>query len=512
MTQSNLSRRDAIGLAGLSAFSLAMPKPAFAADGGTLRAAMGASGPSEPIDPVAGLSSQTLAFVCFDRLTWVTPEGRVVPELATRWEHNADNTQWTFHLRTDVTFHDGKPLTANDVVRTFRRMLNPKLGSQAYRFFSIALDADGVTAADEHTIHFTCKAPFWNLPSAASDSHASIVQETAPLDELVPKPVGTGPFVLQEWAPGDHLFATKNPRYWRNGYPKLDAIRVFQVSDVPQRVAGLISNQFDLILDLNPVAIQQLKGNSRFAIASTPSGNCININMVADKKPFNDNRVREALKLACDRNKLVQSVFLGEAKPGSDQPISPATPIWGRIPVPPYNIARAKQLLAEAGYPSGLDLTLTTSTIAAGAVDTAVAYQQYAAAAGIRVQLNQVPASGYYYNLDQGKWDFFVEPWNMRPDEFLFFIEYAPRGNVSPPTHWTPPEFTQLLASARAATEDRDRLTKFAALERFVKDQGPSIVPVYVNVIDAHSTNVMNYHGTPIAFLRTYWNLALARP
>src|SRR5579872_3179172 len=109
-----------------------------AAEGGTLRAAMGASGPSEPIDPVAGLSSQTLAFVCFDRLTFVGPNGRVVPELATRWEHNANNTEWTFHLRPDVVFHDGKPLTANDVVRSFRRMLNPKLGSQAYRLFSLA--------------------------------------------------------------------------------------------------------------------------------------------------------------------------------------------------------------------------------------------------------------------------------------------------------------------------------------------------------------------------------------
>ncbi len=503
------SRREALRIAGLSGLATMVPTIA-AAEGGTLRVGMGASGPSEPIDPVAGLSSQTLAYILFDRLTWVDPQGRVVPELATHWEHNADNTQWTFHLRTDVVWHDGKPLTANDVVRTYRRMLNSKLGSQVYRLFALALDADGVTALDAHTVKFTCKAPFWDLPQAASDSHVSIVQESAPLDELVAKPVGTGAFVLQEWAPGDHLFATKNPHYWRGGYPKLDGIRVFQISDVPQRVAGLISNQFDLIIDVNAVAIQQLKGNSKMQISSVPSGNAININMEVDKKPFDDNRVRQAMKLAYDRNKLVESVFLGEATVGTDQPISPVVPdIWDHIPVPAYDPARAKKLLADAGYPNGIDVSLTTSTIAPGAVDVAVAYQQYAAPAGIRVKVDQVPSSGYYYNLDALKWNFFVEPWNMRPEEFLFYIEYAPRGSVIPPTRWQPPQFMEMLSAARAATNDRDRRSKFGALERFVKDEGPSIVPVYLNVIDAHSTSVVGYRGNPIATNRTYWQLAL---
>jgi peptide/nickel transport system substrate-binding protein len=502
------NRRDALRIAGLSSIAPMIPTLA-AAEGGTLRAAMGASGPSEPIDPVAGLSSQTLAFVCFDRLTWVDPQGRVVPELATRWEHNPENTQWTFHLRTDVVFHDGKPFTSADVVRTYQRMLNSKLGSQAYRLFSIALDADGVTAVDPHTVRFNCKAPFWDLPQAAADSHLSIVQASAPLDALVPKPVGTGPFVLQEWAPGDHLFATKNPHYWRAGWPKLDAIRVFQVADVPQRVAGLLSNQFDLILDLNAVAVQQLKGNARVKISSVRSGNCININMQSDQKPFDDNRVRTALKLAYDRKKLVEAVFLGEAVEGTDQPISSAASIWGNVPVPPYDTARAKKLLADAGYPNGIDVTLTTSTIAAGAVDVAVAYQQYAAPAGIRVKVDQVPASGYYYNVDALKWNFWIEPWNMRPEDFLFFIEYAPRGTAIPPTRWNPPQFMQMLTAARAATNDKDRKAKFAALERFVASDGPSIMPVFVNVIDAHSTKVTGYQGNPIATNRTYWNIQL---
>ncbi|MGH7757489.1 MAG: ABC transporter substrate-binding protein, partial [Vulcanimicrobiaceae bacterium] len=130
----SISRRGAIAL-GLSGLAIAVQpgiaRAAQAPMGGTLRVGMGATGPSEPIDPVTGFSSQTLPFIQFDRLTWMSADQRVVPELATSWESNPALSRWTFHLRTDVKFHDGKPLTSNDVVRTFQRMLHPKLASQA---------------------------------------------------------------------------------------------------------------------------------------------------------------------------------------------------------------------------------------------------------------------------------------------------------------------------------------------------------------------------------------------
>ncbi|MGH7707679.1 MAG: ABC transporter substrate-binding protein [Vulcanimicrobiaceae bacterium] len=508
----SISRRGAIAL-GLSGLAIAVQpgiaRAAQAPMGGTLRVGMGATGPSEPIDPVTGFSSQTLPFIQFDRLTWMSADQRVVPELATSWESNPALSRWTFHLRTDVKFHDGKPLTSNDVVRTFQRMLHPKLASQAYRIFSLVLDSDGIRAQDDHTVVFNCKAPCWNLPALVSDSHVSIVPADSPMDEYITKPIGTGAFMFAEYSPGNYLYTTRNPNYWRKGYPTLDGIRVFNVADVAQRAAGLVSNQFDLIIDLSAVAVESLKTNPQYKISSIRSGNCMNFNMAADQKPFDDNRVRTALKLACDRQGLVNVVWLGEATVGNDQPISPASRLHTNLPAPPYNVARAKELLAQAGYPNGIDLTLTTGPIAVGAVEQAVAYKQQAAAAGIRINVSQVPASGYYYNVDAGKWNFFVEPWTMRPDDALFFIEYAPRGTTIPPTHWTPPQYLRMLNTAREAAGTKDRLAKFAALSKFVAEEGPSVSPVYTNNIDAHSIKVLNYEPNPVAFYRTYWNLGL---
>ncbi len=511
--QGALSRRRALQLAGLSGVAAALPasRSRAATGGGTLRVGMEASGVSEPIDPVGGYSTQTYTHALFDRLTWIRPDQSVVPELATSWEHSADFREWTFSLRPDVQFHDGRPFTARDVVRTFQRILNPKLGSQAYRILALSLDPNGIWATDDHTVKFTCKAPFWNLPAIASNTHASIVPEDSPLDSYIAHPVGTGPFALKDFHPGNHLFAIRNEHYWRTGYPKLDAIRFFNVGDVTQRIAGMISGQFDLILSLTPVVAQSIKDDRRFAIATVKSGNCLNLNMRVDRKPFDDNRVRQAVKLACNRGELVKQIWLGDALEGSDQPISPVNRIWGGIAPPKYDIARAKQLLAAAGFANGVDVTLVTSTIAPGSVEQAEAYQQQAAPAGIRVKVQQVPATGYYYNVDAGKFDFWVESWAMRPDDSLLFLEYAPRGAELAPTKWYPKEFQTLFEAARAAPDDKSRLAGFTALEKFVAEQGPSVSPVFINVLDAHTKRLLHYQPNPMFYYRTYYQLELAK-
>jgi dipeptide transport system substrate-binding protein len=351
--------------------------------------------------------------------------------------------------------------------------------------------------------------------SIVSAEYAAALQKEGKPGLLDQEPIGTGPFSFVSYQKDAVIRFRAFKDFWGkqvqpDRVAKVDNL-VFSITPDPSvRYAKLRTNECQIARYPNPADLPAMRANPDIKVqeADISAYNYVRFRM--DKKPFDDKRVRTALKLAYDRPTLIKSVFLGEAQQGSDQPISPVVPdIWGRIPVPKYDTARAKQLLAEAGYPNGIDVNLTTSTIAAGAVDVAVAYQQYAAPAGIRVKVNQVPASGYYYNLDALKWDFFVEPWNMRPEEFLFFIEYAPRGGVIPPTRWAPPQFMEMLTAARAATNDRDRMTKFAALERFVADDGPSIVPVYVNVIDAHSNNVIGYQGNPIATNREFWKLAL---
>lgn len=435
----------------------------------------------------------------------------MIPELATAWEHSPDLKEWTFSLRKGVMFQDGRAFTARDVVRTFQRILNPKLGSQSYSVLEPSLDPNGIVATDDHTVKFHCKVPLWNLAAVVSITHASIVPEDSPLDAYITHPVGTGPFKLEDYQAGVHLFAARNEHYWRVGHPKLDAIRFYNVADVTQRASGMISGQFDLILSLTPVVVRSIKNDRRFVVASVKSGNCMNLNMRVTAKPFNDNRVREAMKLACNRAALIEEVYLGEAIEGSDQPISPVSRIWSGIKPKSYDIARAKQLLAEAGYPNGIDVTLFTSTIAPGAVEQAEAYQQQAAPAGIRVKVQQVPASGYYYNTSSGKYNFLVEPWAMRPDDILFPLWYGPLGSTQADTQWYPEKFRALLQAARATPDEKSRLTKFALLEKYVSDYGPSVSPVFINVIDAHTKKVLNYEPNPMQYYRSYYQVELTK-
>ncbi|MGH7070963.1 MAG: ABC transporter substrate-binding protein [Acetobacteraceae bacterium] len=435
----------------------------------------------------------------------------MLPELATTWEHSLDFKEWTFSLRKGVTFQDRWPFTARDVVRTFQRVLNPKLGSQACQLFLLSLYPDGITIADEHRVKFQCKVPLWNLAAMVSLPHTSIVSEDSPLDSYIAHPVGTGPFELAHYRAAVHLFATENQHYWRTGYPKLDAIHFFNVGDVTQRVAGMISGQFDLILTLTPVAIQSIRRDRRLVVASIESGDCMNFNMRAIAKAFDDNRVQQALKFVGSRAAQVKDLRLGGATEGSDQPISPASRIGGGIKPEPYDIARTQQLPAEAGYPNGIDVTVVTSTIDPGAAEQCDAYQQRAAPAGTRVKVQQVPTRGYYYNTDVGQYDFRVEPLAMHPDDTRFGLWYVPRGKQMAPTNWYLEEFRTLLRVARTAPEEKSRLARFTALEQYVSDHGPSINPVFVNVIGAHTKEVVNYAPNPMQYYRSYCQVELTK-
>lgn len=469
-----------------------------AKSGGVLR--MAALRSDEPLDPVTTRSTQETSFILFDRLTSVTPDLKVQPELALSWSSNPDLTQWTFKLRPGVKFHDGRPFTAKDVVYSFGRLLNVGSGSEAYATWGPLLDPSGIVASDDLTVVFNAKAPFWDLPAQAASNNVSIVPDGSSTDEINTKAIGTGPFVLKEHSPGNRLFATRNPNYWMAGRPMVDELRLFYVETASQRVAGLRSGEFDLVTSLDPISARPLKGASGFNVMSAKSGNIIQLAMLGDKPPFDNVQVRKALKLLIDRQQVIDQIFLGDATWGYDEPISPINPVWGNLQKPVRDVAQAKQLLAAAGYPNGLDLSLATTTGYPGMPDIAVLFQEQAKEGNVRIAVNQVPPGNMPAQLAQKAFPFATTYWSMRMDDQLLELLYLPRAAGGQPyQNWLPDNFQQALQAARSSSDEPTRLAKFAEVERIVAEEGPSIIPAYVNVIQAASTKVSGYQPTPIA-------------
>lgn len=489
--------------------SYAQTAPANLPRGGVLRIAIAAASP-EPLDPVVLSSARAMSFMLWDRLTWIDANQNVQPELALSWSSNPDLTVWTFKLRQDVTFHNDKHFTSKDVVATFARILDPKKGGQPYNLFNPYIDADRVVPIDDYTVEFRLKEQLFNLPSLVAGDQISIMPAGASDDEIRSTGTGTGPFKLKEYAPNSHLISTANPNYWRKGFPLLDGIEMYKVIEAGQRVSGLLAGQFDAITELTPLNKRQLATNQNVTVVSQPSANTHPFIMLGNQKPFDDNRVRLAIKKAVDRQRMVQQLFLGEAIIGNDQPIPPFSPLSGQVPPLERDIAGAKKLLAEAGYANGLDITLATTGYVA---DHAVLFAESLKEAGINVTVQSQPTATFVPNYNRGAWPLFNSQYGMRVDNLLMDFLFVPtdlKQNMSR-YNWRNDAFTKSYKAALGEADAAKRLVHFTEVQRILRDEGNIVMATLSNVIEAHHKKVLNYKPNPTYHWRQYWNVAIAK-
>jgi len=505
-----LGRRQALqlGAAAALAGAPALAQPA-GPRGGVLRIASSITG-TEPLDPLAVSSARTMSFILWDRLAWVGPDQKVQPELAVSWQASRDLRVWTFELRQGVTFHNGKKFTAADVVATFARVLDPAKGGQAFTSLSPYLEPDRVKANGEHSVVFSLKEPLFNLDALLAGDQLVIMPAGVSDEEIRATGIGTGPFMFKEYVPSSHLFVVRNPNYWRTGYPLLDGIELYKVIDATQRASGLLSGQFDLVTELTPLAKRQLGNRPNLQVTSIPSGNVYPLFMLGNAKPFDDNRVRLAFKKGIDRNRINQQVFLGEAVIANDQPIPPGAPLSANLPPIARDVEGAKKLLAEAGYPNGLDIVMhSTSWV----LDMAVAAADSLKDAGIRITVQNEPTPTFIPNYNKGIWPLFNSQYGMRADALLIDIFYAPtsqKGNLSRYL-WQNDAFAAAYRAGQAEPDATKRLAYFAEVQRILRDEGNLVIPSFSNVIEAFSRKVLNYAPHPIGYWRQYWGVALAK-
>ena len=382
-----------------------MIRPASAAPGGSLKIASGT--PSTAIDPVIvpdsyGLAmlQQTGEYLAIDGADLV-----LRPCLATIWSPNATGSVWTFKIRTGVKFHNGVALTAKDVAASINRLADPKNKSNALSALRGVLSPGGAVTTDDETVEFHLDAPNGNFPYiVSSDNYNAIIIPADYAGDWEKTFIGTGPFKLEKYTPKVGASFVRNPDYW--GAKALpDRTEFTFYTDIQPQILALQGGDVDIIRQVPVLAALPILNDPKLNVISIGSAAHQQVHMRCDTGPFADKRVRQALALTLDREKIIQGLLRGRAKVGNDSPFAALFPSTDNaVPQRKQDLAKAKQLLEAAGVGKGFKTTLTTETYLE-IPQYAQLIQSAAKQVGIEIDLKIEDAGAYYGDAVFGKSD-----------------------------------------------------------------------------------------------------------
>jgi peptide/nickel transport system substrate-binding protein len=431
------------------------------------------------------------------RLVRPARDGTPAPDLATRWEPNADGTVWTFHIREGVRFHDGSPLDAADVVYSIARVIDPDYGSPARAAVKMI---ESVEATGPHTVRMALSSTFADFPLQLMDPRLRIIPEGAG-DTVDQTGIGTGPFKVEKFDPDGITVLTANPDYWE-GPPALARIEVIGVPDAQARLQAFLSGQLDMERGIAPVLRRALDKSLRYQLLEIPTGNWMGLVFRADYPPFDDVRVRRAMRMVVDREEMLALALDGGGVPSCDTPVAPNDQYRVYMDCPP-DPEGARALLAEAGYPDGIDVDIHVSSLDPSWPVLGVAFQEQAASAGIRVTLTNAAADGYWSNVWMKK-PAFATAWGARPADQVMNEAFhsSAKWNES---HYHDAEFDRLLEAARSELDfDRRRALYVAAQEHLARTSG-TLIPFHVTQLVVLSNRVTHFDPVQNDALR--WHL-----
>ncbi|HZT19590.1 MAG TPA: ABC transporter substrate-binding protein [Dongiaceae bacterium] len=486
--------------------TLASPAARAAAAGATIRVAT--TVPAAAIDPVTVADGGGLLMLqqTGEFLANSGHDLRLRPVLAESWKPNQDGSVWTFKLRPGVKFHNGKTLTADDVVATIDRLADPKNSSNALSAFTGVLSKGGTKKVDDETVEFHLDAPNGNFPYyVSSDNYNAIILPADYAGDFEKTFIGTGPFKLEKYTPKVGASFVRNEGYW--GPKALPARTEFTFyADMQPQVLALQGHQVDVINQLPVLQGIALLSDPNIEILSIKSSAHTQVHMRNDMAPFTDKRVRRAVALCLDRVKIAQGLFRKRTDLGNDSPFAPVFPSTDKsVPQRHRNIAEARQLMAAAGFPSGFKVKLTTEKYLE-IPEYAVIIQNAVKAIGIELQLNVESQDAYY-----GKAVFGQSDWL---DSVMGITDYGHRGvpNVllAAPLRsdgtWNAAHFKNkdydALASQYVAALDLQSQRKAAGeIERLLLDETPLIISYFYDFLTATTKKVRGVEATAMAQL-----------
>lgn len=464
---------------------------------GTLKVAL----PSNPntLDPAKTKIGEEyiINFLVYSGLTELDAGGKVQPGLAESWMASEDQKTWTFKLRTGVKFHDGREFDSEDAKTTIARVMDRATGSTARVNFDIVSSID---TPDKYTVVFNLKIPYSGFADILGDRHTRIVPKDK-LATIASIPVGTGPFQLVEFKPGDRIELKKNLGYYVPGTPKLDGIVFWIMPETAARVAAIDTGAIDLVWDLPPEIIDQLKSNTKVVLDSVPTSTWDGLIMNAAQKPFDDIRVRHAIAVTVDKKALTDLALFGYGTPTHTM-IPPASPYFNDKISTKVDIAQAKKLLAEAGFANGFETTIyipsgrpTRERLGLGAAEMLKAI-------GIKVDVQRVPWDKFVKEIE-GKAAFYTDGFYSRPtlDTSIYPWYHSTGSWNSTLWNYKNVEMDKTLDAARAAKSDDERSRLYKEFQQRAVDEPAGVIPYVLNHTNAYRTNVKGFKSSPMMWL-----------
>ena len=426
--------------------------------------------PTEPpgLDLTATPASATAGVVFYniqEALVKVDRHGKIVPWLAERW-HTSDNKNYTFFLKKGVRFHNGREMKAADVKYVIDRAMNPETKHPYPHYYKAIGD---IIVKDEYTITFALRETNANFLLNMA-RQGSVIYPREAVETLKSAPIGTGPFMLQEWVRGDRIILKKNPEYHVKGLPKLDRVVFRFIADPNAVQAALKAGDVDAsTFGLGPEHVTEFKKDARFQVIVGDTTNDVILSMNNAKKPYSDVRVRRAITYAVNKPDVLKGAMFGMGKIlGSN--VDPLNPYYIDLAgAMPHDPAKAKKLLAEAGYPNGFETVLKVSP------------QYYYTVRTGEILVDQLKKVGVAVKIEQIEWSNWISRVWREAEYDLTIIGHAESwdiANYANPKYYyryDSKKFQDLFQKSEVTFDDKSRREQYAQLQKLLVEDAPVV-------------------------------------
>lgn len=496
-----LNRRDFLGRAAALGVSAAVAnsllgsaaRAAGPVKGGVLKAGLQGGESSNVLDPALNLSQVNFSFgkAWGELLVELNPDGSLENRIAESVGSSDDAKVWTMKIRKDVEFHDGKTVSPEDVIATLERHSDEKSKSAA---LGILQGIDSMKASGDEVV-ITLKNPNADFPYLMADYHL-VIQPNGGKDNPNAG-ISAGPYKVTIDEPGVRYGGEKFANYWQGDkLGHADQIEIVVINDATARTAALQGGQVNMINRVEPKIVDLVKRVPGVTIQNVAGKGFYPFNMFCDTAPFDSNDLRMALKLAMDREELLDKILRGYGSVGNDFPINEAYPLFSDdIEQRKFDPEKAAEFYKKSGH-SGSILLRTSDVAFPGAVDAAQLYQQSCAKAGIKIDIKREPGDGYWHEV-WNKQPFSLSYWGGRAtQDQMYSTAYVSSADWND-TRFKRPEFDKMVVTARGELDQDKRKGMYRDIAMVMRDEGGLIVPFFNQYIDASGKGVQGWVNNP---------------